>query len=186
MKVFANNNQTDETLVEQLLRGNKTAFELLYERYFDKLVWFCRQWVMDKSTAEDIVQEVFIVLIEQPERFDKNQKFSTWIYTVAINKCKNVLRNHSNQLRLLENEKFETETVQQNGMDSTKIKSELQRLLSTCSEKERLLFVLRFEYELPIKEIAGIAEVPEGTVKSGLFYLLKKVSQQLKSFTHES
>ena len=49
------------------------------------------------------------------------------------------------------------------------------------NEKEKLVFVLRFEQELSLKEISDISQIPEGTVKSCLFYLLKKMTHQLKT-----
>lgn len=171
--------------MEQIIKGNKQAFELLYERYFDKLVWFCRQLVVDKGVAEDVVQEVFMLVIEQPQLYERGKKLSTWLYTIAANKSKNVLRNHANRSRLLQEEIFTTSTIQHNNIDANKLKDELQQLLSACSEKERTLFVLRFEHELPIKEIAEITSMPEGSVKSGLYYLLKKVGEHLKVFTHD-
>ena len=72
---------TDEDLVKAMLKGQKMAFELLYARYFDKLVWYANGFVQDPFEAQDIVQEVFITLIESPEKFDTNRTFSTWIYT---------------------------------------------------------------------------------------------------------
>ncbi|TAE86867.1 MAG: RNA polymerase sigma factor [Bacteroidetes bacterium] len=185
MKLFSDNNQTDEVLMQQITKGNKQAFELLYERYFDKLVWFCMQLVADKTAAEDVVQEVFMVLIERPHLYEKGKKLSTWMYSIAANKSKNVLRNQANRLRLLDEEIFTTSTTQQGTIDSNKMKGELQQLLSSCSEKEKILFVLRFEHELPIKEIAEITAMPEGSVKSGLYYLIKKIGKHLKVFTHD-
>ena len=53
----------DEQLMQMLCGGNRKAFELLYDRYFDKLVWFAFGFVNDRQKAEDVVQEVFLKVI---------------------------------------------------------------------------------------------------------------------------
>lgn len=176
---------TDEKLMQSAANGDRKAFESLYDRYFDKLTWFAKQYVYDVQVAEDVVQEVFIKIIEQPELFDNNRKFSTWAYTVTANRCKNMLRDTQNRKDLLSNQVQPEQTTMQHQMDYKQLREKIKTVLEGLSEKEKALFVLRFEHELPIKEIAEITASPEGTIKSGLHYLLKKMSVHLKAFTHE-
>lgn len=176
---------TDEKLMQSAASGDRKAFESLYERYFEKLTWFARQYVYDVQAAEDLVQEVFIKIIEQPELFDNNRKFSTWAYTVTANRCKNILRDTQNRKELLGKQPQPIQTSMQHQMDYKQLRQKLRTVVEGLSEKEKALFVLRFEHELPIKEIAEITSSPEGTIKSGIHYLLKKMSSHLKAFTHE-
>jgi RNA polymerase sigma-70 factor (ECF subfamily) len=175
-------NTSDEILMQRSSEGDRSAFETLYERYFPKLVWFAQQYLSDKQKSEDIVQEVFIKVIQQPEKFDTGRKFSTWIYTVTSNACKNILRDEQRRIELIRQNSaghpaYEyTETA----YDKAYYKKKLEALFSTFSEKEKILFRLRFEQDLPVKEIAEIAGIPEGSVKSGIYYLLKKLGQQFK------
>lgn len=165
-------------------KGNKQAFEQLYERYFDKLVWFSIQFVKSRQAAEDVVQEVFIKIIEQPESFDSGRTFSTWVYTLTANLSKNILRNHDTRNRLLNEQPFTEETYMQQTHDYHKLRQTLNKLMGEMSEKERTLFVLRFEHDLPLKDIAEMTELPEGSVKSGIYYLLKKLSKHINPFYH--
>ncbi len=176
--------QTDEQLMKQVCKGNKQAFEQLYERYFDKLVWFSMQFLSSKQVAEDVVQEVFIKVMEQPESFDSGRTFSTWVYTITANLSKNILRNEGNRNRLLNEQPFTEETRMQQTFDYQKLKQTLSRVVGEMSEKERTLFVLRFEHDLPLKNIAEITGLPEGSVKSGIYYLLKKISKHINPFRH--
>lgn len=176
---------TDEWLMLSAAKGDRRAFEALYERYFQKLTWFARQYVYDVQVAEDLVQEVFIKIIEQPELFDNNRKFSTWAYTITANRCKNMLRDTQNRKDLLSKQPNPQQTNMQHQMDYKQLRQKIKTVLEGMSEKEKTLFVLRFEHELPIKEIAEITASPEGTIKSGIHYLLKKMSSHLKAFTHE-
>ena len=87
-KVKINNATSDEDLMQMLCGGNRMAFEIIYSRYFEKLVYFCKRLLYeDEQLAEDLVQEVFIKIIDKPERFDDGKIFSTWIYTIAKNLC---------------------------------------------------------------------------------------------------
>jgi RNA polymerase sigma-70 factor, ECF subfamily len=169
-------------------KGGREAFEVLYDRYFDKLVWFARSFTDDVQKAEDMVHEVFLRIIEKPGQFDTSRKFSTWVYTVTGNSCKNVLRNEKNRARLLEEHvkpQYERANVMRHDTDYRLLKEQLNTAYGTMSEKEKSIYNLRFEQELSIKEIAEIISIPEGSVKSGIYYLLKKISVHLKDFAHE-
>lgn len=181
-------NQADEQLMQLVCKGKQKAFETLYERYCSRLTYFAQTRLGDYDVAADLVQDVFIKLIERPEMFDSTKRFSTWIYTVTGNACKNVVRNESNRARLLRENPPETETVTTPG-NSVKDKQLLQKVINdyinTASEKEQIVYTLRFVEEMSIKEIAAVADIPEGSVKSCIYYLLKKFRQQLKGFGYE-
>ena len=166
-------------------RGDRAAFELLYDRYFSKLTWFAQGFLNDQHKAEDAVQEVFMKIIESPGKFDTDKKFSTWIYTITGNVCKNILRNEQNRARLIKENSSDDLSYQQHVSDEAYLKKQIQVALENLSEKEKNIYSLRFEQELPIKDIAEIINIPEGSVKSGIYYLLKKVAPHLKEFRYE-
>lgn len=159
------------------------AFEQLYDRYARKLTGFCNRMVQSKEVSEDIVHEVFIKIIEQPQSFKIQAKFSTWIYTIAHNLCLNTIRNQQNRSRLMDqNYSQEVTFTSHTSIDATNLKGAINTAYKQLNEKEKAVFVLRFEHELSIKEIAEIITIPEGSVKSCLFYLLKKFDTHLQPF----
>jgi len=176
-------NKSDEQLYQEMLLGSQQAFSLLYHRYFDKLCWFAQQYLYNRAEAEDIVQEVFTKVIESPKLFDASQKFSTWIFTLTANRCKNALRDEANRHRLHQ-ENLPTQNTQEPNIsyDEALLKTQLSKVYKSLNEKEKKLFVLRFEQSYNTKEIANILDIPEGSVKSGLFYLLKKIKESLSSY----
>lgn len=175
---------SNEQLMKLIAHGDKKAFELLYDRFFNKLVWFAQSFISDKQKAEDVVQEIFIKIIETPGQFDTTKKFTTWVYTVTGNACKNSLRNEQNRSRILEQNQIKkpTNTIQHHEIDKSILKQKIQLGFNELNEKEKSIYTLRFEQELSIKEIAEIINIPEGSVKSGLYYLLKKFTPHLKDF----
>lgn len=171
---------TDEQLYQELLQGNKQSFSILYHRYFDKLCWFAQQFMYSKQESEDIVQEVFTKIIEQPQHFDTNQKFSTWVFTSTANRCKNRLKQQATQSNLACQNASQVQTVNANiELDAKLLKAKIGVLFKELNEKEKNLFILKFEQHLSTKETAEILNIPEGSVKSGLFYLLKKIKEKL-------
>ncbi|HQE62853.1 MAG TPA: sigma-70 family RNA polymerase sigma factor, partial [Candidatus Latescibacteria bacterium] len=83
---------TDEDLLAQSLDGSVNAFEVIVNRYKDRLFNFVVRFVGDQETAEDIVQETFLRAYRNRDTFQAVAKFSTWIYTIAGNLAKSELR----------------------------------------------------------------------------------------------
>ncbi|MBI1307188.1 MAG: sigma-70 family RNA polymerase sigma factor [Bacteroidetes bacterium] len=174
--------ESDESLVSKMAGGNRNAFEELYNRYFPKLSWYANGFLKNEKSAEDVVQEVFMKLIQESDRFDLSRKFSTWIYSVTANRCKNILRDEENRQRLLDQHFMNLPDSMHisNQLDAKMISEKIRQFISDKSEKEKELFRLRFEQDLTIREIAEIMNIPEGSVKSGLFHLIKKISVPFK------
>jgi RNA polymerase sigma-70 factor (ECF subfamily) len=167
--------------------GERNAFELLYDRYFDKLVWFARGFVNDTQKAEDIVQEVFVKIIEKPEQFDETKKFSTWVYTLTGTACRNQIRNEQTRFRLLEENPipyYDQNVTAHHDTDQKILQQRIKTVYEGLNKKEKNIFTLRFEQEFSIREISEIAGIPEGSVKSGIYYMLKKFAHHLKDFAH--
>jgi len=181
--------ESDERLMVLIAAGNRLAFESLYDRYFDKLRWFAQGFLKDEAAAEDVVQELFIKIMRPGHGYSESQSFSSWAYSLAANRCKNILRDESNRLRILQENYSEeySDTIQFiRSLDSQLLAIHILRLMNDKTEKEKDLYRLRFEQDLSIKEISEILNIPEGSVKSGLYYLLKKLSEPLKQLVDES
>ena len=89
---------SDEALMSRIAKGNTAAFELLYDRYSNRMHAFFRRMLgNDSELANDFLQELFMKIIEKPKAFDVERRFSTWIYTVASNMCKNEYRRRERQ-----------------------------------------------------------------------------------------
>ncbi len=171
--------------MQLVTKGNHKAFETLYERYYAKLLFFATGYMRDREQAVDIIHDVFIKIIERPEKFDINKKFTTWVYTVTANACKNVLRNERNRSKIREqltDSKDHEWLPDMFGKDKQLLSETIKAVLEELSEKERLVYLLRFEQELSLLDIAAIANIPKGSVKSCIYYMLKKFERRLKDF----
>lgn len=178
--------ESDEVLMIHIRQGNKTAFEKLYDRYSKRILYyFYRMLNGDQDKAQDFLQDLFLKMVEKPELFDEHKKFSTWIYTVAYNQCKNeyrrlkVRRQYNKDEETLENIP-ETAHGPEERLDSKLFLSALEKELDKLEPEKRLVFILRYQENLAVKEIAEVAGLKEGTVKSKLFYITKKLADNLQ------
>ncbi|MBL8028300.1 MAG: sigma-70 family RNA polymerase sigma factor, partial [Fibrobacteres bacterium] len=178
----------DEVLVSLLRRGDIEAFNEIYDRYSQRLFFFiCRLLHGDKEYAEDLLQDVFLTLVEHGNMFNTNRKFSTWIFTVTRNKIKNIYRfREGKAFQSIGNESLSLllnmpNCVEKN-IDVDKFTECLKKELSNYSEEEKSTFWLRHQEEFSIKEISQILECPEGTVHSRLHNITKKIAESLTEY----
>jgi RNA polymerase sigma-70 factor (ECF subfamily) len=172
---------TDEMLMQQVYQGDKASLEEIYQRYSRSLIrYFYRMLWKDEEKAQDFLHDLFVKIIERPQRFDVEQKFSTWIYSVANNMCKNEYRKQS--FRKVVNGTSNVLTSYSDPihqkLDNAAFRQELDHAIATLPEDDKTIFILRYEMEMGLKEIGAIMGCPEGTIKSRLFYLKKRLSEQ--------
>jgi RNA polymerase sigma-70 factor, ECF subfamily len=195
-KHFSLNNTTDEVLFTQYRRGNKNAFHSIVQRHERALYNFVLRQVHVSSTAEDMVQETFVRVVQNADSFKEESRFSTWLYTIARNLCIDFLRkkahkNHtsldvspdSQETNLALQERLATPEL---GADRNSINQQLQKhiqkAVETLPEEQREVFMLRHVTELAFKEIADIVGVNENTVKSRMRYALERLQLALAEF----
>ena len=176
--------QTDEELMRGVQLGERGALTQLYRRYSKKMVrYFYRMLWRDEMKAQDFLHDLFVKFIERPEHFDQTRKFSTWMYSVAVNMCKNEYRKQSFRKSTEEELLLKAEIqIDQPSPDDSEFQRKLEVVLRQSDEADRHLFTLRFELDLPVQEIAKLLECPEGTVKSRLFYFKRRLTDRLQVF----
>lgn len=179
---------SDEELMQMASKGDSSAFSELYDRYAKKLLnyFYTRLW-KDREKAEDLVQDIFAKIVHKPELFDSTRVFKTWVYSVANNMCKNEYRKHSVRENVHAVEETGNEVVMnEKSADEVLYESDfnlaLNDALSNIDDKHSEVFVLRHFQDLSIKEIASILECNEGTVKSRLFNVTRRLAVELKVF----
>ncbi|MDP5168744.1 MAG: sigma-70 family RNA polymerase sigma factor [Bacteroidia bacterium] len=179
---------TDEQLMLQTAAGKEAAFAELYRRHGTRFLrYFYRLLNRDEVRAQDLLQDWCIRVVNSAPRFDAQQKFLTWGYTIAGNLVKNEYRSRSvrNIMTVTDEPGKWGEPIEElkDGIDREAFRKAVQEEVeNNLSEAHREVFLLRFQEDLPLKDIAAIVNCSEGTVKSRLFYALKKLSLALAAF----
>lgn len=179
---------SDSELMRQIVLGDQAAFSDMYHRYKDRMYYyFYRMLGNSPDQANDFLQELFLKLIEKPESYNPAYPFQTWLYSVANNMCKNEyrrrgIRQEYNEYQALD-QKFDypNESV----IEPEQLIEKVFQTLDQLGEEHRSAFLLRYREGFSIKEVSEILALPEGTVKSRLFYAKKLLSGKLEYLKDE-
>lgn len=179
--------KSDEDLMGLLRKKDQRAFEVLYDRYSERMLnYFYKMLWQDKEKAQDFMHDLFAKIIEKPESFDVKRNFKTWFFSIANNMCKNEYRKQGIRSEVhgtVEHDiKGESGDAAPRQVDHNNFNQALSAALDDLDEVKKNTFILRYQDEMSIKEISEVMECSEGTVKSRLFYTLKFLNEKLKVF----
>lgn len=177
---------TDEELVARSGRGDADAFDELYGRYSQRLLYYFYRMLGDDK-AQDFLQELFLKVIEKNESCAAAPRFSTWLFTVAHNMCCNEYRHKAVRQEVFlgdvdllhpcaEGDDIERE------LDQAAFKKSLLAELDRLDQVKRSTFLLRYQEDFAIDEIGTIMGCSPGTVKSRLFYTTRLLADRLQAF----
>jgi RNA polymerase sigma-70 factor (ECF subfamily) len=188
--IFGRKNRTysDSELMQLIVSGDQAAFSELYRRYKDRLYYyFYRMLGNSIDQANDFLQELFMKIIEKPESYNPTYAFKTWLYSTANNMCKNEYRRRGVRLEYQEYESLDQKLdfINEPTVEPEHIIEKIFQSLDQLGEEHRSAFLLRYREGFSIKEVAETLDLPEGTVKSRLFYTKKMLAEKLNYLKDE-
>jgi len=187
---------SDEDLLRRFQKGDARAFEALLARYERPIYNFILRSVREKDRAADLVQDVFLRVVQRSDQFKGNAKFSTWLYTIARNLCidhsrKMVFRRHKSLDAPLRDEEGSAAMVDRvpsktpradRDTIAKRLQGEIAAAVETLPEEQKEVFLMRQVQHLPFKEIAAIVGVSENTIKSRMRYALQRLQEALEEY----
>jgi RNA polymerase sigma-70 factor (ECF subfamily) len=171
-------------LKEKWQSGDVGAFEALYNQYKNLVYKTAFLIAGQKEEAEDILQEVFVSVWKSRDTYDSRKgKITTWLHTITVNHCNTRQRKKRPAVSLEENMPVLSginsgDDPEQSIMNKQEYETVINTL-NTLDAKHRVVLVLRYFNELSYDEIARIAGIPLGTVKSRINTALKYLREQL-------
>lgn len=174
--------EPERTLLRRLRDRDERAFRELLETHRDRVYNITYRMLGNRAEAEDIAQEVFITVFKTIDTFREESKFSTWLYRVTVNHCKNRIKYLARRHDRDRDELDET-SQQANGaiagstprtpqpdraLEGVQMEAILQKAIEGLDDDHRIVVVLRDVEDLSIEEICDITGLPDGTVKSRL------------------
>jgi RNA polymerase sigma-70 factor, ECF subfamily len=174
--------EVERALLKRLRDRDERAFRELVTAHRDRVFNITYRMLGNRHEAEDVAQEVFIAVFKQIDNFREESKFSTWLYRVAVNHCKNRLKYLKRRFdKDREEINDDTTTAGSNGTIGSHVPSAPDRALqgaqmekvladaiNKLDEEQRMVVILRDVEDLSIEEICAITDLPDGTVKSRL------------------
>lgn len=184
---------TDEQLVGKFLDGDQQALKDIIEKYLKPIYNFIFQLTKDSSASEDIVQDVFVKVWSNLESFEKEKKFSTWLYAIARNTAYDYLKKkktlvfsvfeNGEGFNILEN--IEDETILHSNALFQRIDNanEAEKYLNSLSPQLKTILLLHHQQGFSLVEIAEILGASNNTIKSkyrrALIFLKKSASSDV-------
>jgi len=149
------------------------------ERYQAPLYGFLRRRVGD-AWADDLFQESWLRVSRSRQRFDPRRRFSTWLFQIANNLCRDRWRREAVERRTLEGVRREAREapLEADAAGALSLRQEMATRIAALPERLREVLVLRYYQELSEKEAAQVLGIPRGTVKSRLHAALGALRRQ--------
>jgi RNA polymerase sigma-70 factor (ECF subfamily) len=176
------------SLVKEARAGSRTAFERLVDLFQEdifRMVFYRTRSAMD---AEDLAQDIFMQAFKNLSRLKAADRFRSWLFSIALNRVRDF--NRKKRFRALFGAFDDSQEVAQpygetkddpEALDNLMIQDfwkQIGLLLDRLSRMEREVFLLRFMDHLSIKEISGVLEKSESTVKTHLYRALQKFKRE--------
>lgn len=162
--------------------GDARALEALVGRYDRRLLGFLgRRGPAGRS--EDLFQETWLRVVRSAASFDPSRRFSTWLFQIANNLCRDVARRHTVETRVSESGRTLSSALHGGAAAARSavpldVKLDVRRRLLALPDRLREAIVLRYFEGLSEAEIASVVGVPAGTVKSRLHAAVKALRGQ--------
>lgn len=164
--------ETDEDLMVLVQAGSDDALATLMDRWRAPLYGFLTRRVGDAS--DDVFQESWIRVVRARDRFDPKRRFSTWLFQIANNLCRDRWRRLSARGRALEAFNLETMATRVPQAEPSIDEGDpMRERVLALPERQREVLVLRYYQDLSEADIAEVLGIPRGTVKSRLHTAVK-------------
>jgi RNA polymerase sigma-70 factor (ECF subfamily) len=165
---------TDEELVQKIVANNNSLFfGVLYDRYSKMVYNKCYGFSKSQDEAEDLTQDVFLMLFVKLASFQGRSKFSTWLYSFTYNFCVNYV-NRNKQRKMsdksipMDDAEYKlTEEVPDESIYELKA-SKLEKALNMVSPEDKSILLLKYQDGASIKELSEVLELGESAIKMRL------------------
>jgi RNA polymerase sigma-70 factor, ECF subfamily len=186
--------ELERSLLRRLRDRDEAAFRELLESHRDRVFNITFRMLGNRHEAEDVAQEVFITVFKTIDTFREESKFSTWLYRVTVNHCKNRIKYLARRYDKSRDELDDsTPGDGVNGaisapmprepdraLEGAQMEKLLREAIAKLDDEHRLVVILRDVEDLSIEEICAITNLPDGTVKSRLHRARKELRKKLQ------
>ncbi len=166
---------TDEELVGQLVLGDEPALRELLRRYERPLSHFISRYTSGRD-VDDLYQETWMRVVRHAARFDQTRRFSTWLFQIAVNLCRDWHRRAppepTDDLRA---------AAESHELGRAEARIDAAHLLALLPGPQREVVILRYYHDLSEDDVARILECPKGTVKSRLHNALARLAAVVRA-----
>lgn len=186
--------EEDEALVARAQHGDNAAFDVLVERYKERLYATAYHMTGNHEDANDLVQDAFIRAYKALHSFKGQSSFYTWVYRITVNRTLNFIKRRKDRGHVSLNDldadiESDPEYVElmshitpRREAGLNELQEKLNEALQKLSEEHRAVVILHDVQGLTHTDIAKAMRCSEGTVRSRLFYARKELQRSLSRY----
>ena len=162
--------QPDTDLIAKCIAGEVEVYQVLVDRYSARIVNVAYMMIGDRHEAEDVAQDAFVRAYKALPKFQHKAKFSSWLYQIALNLCKDFLKSKARSIKKMDDEKLQAlEKRMEGSVSQVLLEAELsegiREVIYGLPELYREVFVLRHLQGVDYDDVAEITNVPADTVR---------------------
>jgi len=176
--------QNEAKLITQLKSKNskELAFQTLVKRYKERLYWHIRKIVLSHDDADDILQNTFIKIFRNIDKFKGESKLFTWMYRIATNESITFLNSKAKRNQVSNQDLKDNNLknlVADVYFDGDEIQFKLQKAIAQLPRVQQLVFNMRYFDDIKYKDMSAILETSEGALKASYHIAVKKIKTYL-------
>ena len=153
----------------------EAAFKKIFEANSKKIYHLCYGYTGDEDSANDLMQETFLKVWQNLDKFRNQAMISTWIYRIAVNTCLTYLRSEKRQAKDELTPELE-ETTGEVVSEKNEQVAQLYKCISKLEETERIIITMVLD-EVPYPEIAEISGISEGNLRVKVFRIKQRLTE---------
>ncbi len=159
-------------------KSKEDAFRELLSLYKERLYWHIRKIVISHDDADDVLQNTFIKVYRNIDKFKGDSKLYSWLYRIATNESITHINRNAKRMQIT-NEEHQNLAINNLTADvyfeGDEIQLKLQKAIASLPQKQQLVFNMKYFDDLKYKEIAEILETSEGALKASYHIAVKKI-----------
>lgn len=174
----------DKDLLEKYKSNPQEGFQLIVQKYQERIYWQIRRLTKNHQDTEDVMQNVFIKVWSGLEKFREDSNLYTWMYRIAFNETHTFLSKNSKRTTVdLDPPVFENKmaTEGEKEMSGDEIEAVLYKAMDELPEKQRQVFELKYFEELKFREISEMLGTSVGGLKASYHLAVKKIEEYIKA-----
>lgn len=188
---------TEKELIIEMKHGNKDAFEKIIEKYQNRIFTLCYRYTGNKEDAEDLAQDVFVKLFKKINQYNNKSSFSTWLFQIGNNTCKDFLRKKQKESQIkiadhiwLDDEEVKPERFIEKKTPESQLEDKekmlvLKETINKLTPEYKMVIIMREFQDLSYEEISHTLNYSVGTIKSRLSRARKALKEKYKEVLEE-
>lgn len=160
--------------MSERLPSNK-EFKELYGNYAESIYHLCRSYVNDADIAQDLLQETFISVWKNQDKFKGESSIQTWIYRIAVNTCLGYIRNTKRKGQTVNNTTPLAEKADEYQREEEHAVNILYQAIQQLQETDRLIIGMVLQ-EVPYNEVAEAMSMQEGNLRVKIHRIKKQLA----------